>query len=182
MKGSLDVSQALLGRGITHEIVRLRRPVLSADELPEAMGIEAAQCVAVRLYTADQRTLLAVLMRAGEVPDPEHLAIATASAELRPAPAGLVNQATEFAAALVCPLLLPAHIPVLCDAAVGLVEVVYTATGEAGTALGIPTLELLRQTNARVTDLRGPVPTPYLVDVPPHHEFELLGAYPADRH
>ncbi len=60
---------------------------------------------------------------------------------VRPAHPDLVNAATEYAANLVCPLLLPDTMPLLVDHRLvdGLNsdDVVYTATGEASTALGI---------------------------------------------
>ncbi|MDQ1704625.1 MAG: Cys-tRNA(Pro)/Cys-tRNA(Cys) deacylase, partial [Frankiaceae bacterium] len=46
MKDALDVHRSLLAREVPHEVVRLPRLVLSADEIPEAMGLPRDRCVA----------------------------------------------------------------------------------------------------------------------------------------
>jgi prolyl-tRNA editing enzyme YbaK/EbsC (Cys-tRNA(Pro) deacylase) len=155
VKGALDIHRELLDRGVAHEIVRLSRPVLSADELPDALGLPAERCVCTRMYAVDGEPV-AVLTRAGELPEPGAVLHALAATTLQVAPPDLVNQWTDYAAALVAPLLLP--VPVLADAAVGLVDVVYTPTGDSGTALGIHTRDLLVLADAQVTDLRSPAP------------------------
>jgi hypothetical protein len=62
---------------------------------------------------------------------------------------------TDFAAPLVSPVLLGDHVDVLADSCVGHEEVVYTATGDTGTVLGIPSRWLLTASRARVTELCG---------------------------
>jgi prolyl-tRNA editing enzyme YbaK/EbsC (Cys-tRNA(Pro) deacylase) len=157
VKSALDIHQELLGRGVAHEIVRLARPVLAADELPDVLELPPERCVVVRPYKADGRLILA-MMRAGDLPEPTALLAAVGAARLQPARPDLVNRVTDYAASLVSPLLLPPQVPLLGDAAVGLSEVVYAPTGDSGTALGIPSRQLLIISGARVTDLRSPVP------------------------
>jgi prolyl-tRNA editing enzyme YbaK/EbsC (Cys-tRNA(Pro) deacylase) len=155
MKDALDVHRTLLAAEVPHEVVRLPRPVSSADEIPEVLGLPASRCVAVRVYQADER-LVAVLMRAGEHPHPGALLTALAATTLRPAPGDLINAATDFAASLVSPVLLPAEIEVLADTCLGHTDVVYAATGDSGTALGIASRRLLTASRARVAELCAP--------------------------
>ena len=155
MKDALDVHRSLLAAEVPHEIVRLPRLVLSADEIPDVLGLPADSCVAVRLYRADDR-LIAVLVRAGDHPHPGAVLNALGARSLRVAPHDLVNEVTDFAAALVSPALLPADVTVLADSCLGHVDVVYAATGDGGTALGIPVRWLLTVSRARVAELCGP--------------------------
>ncbi len=150
--GALDVHRVLLDAGVPHEVVRLRRSVLSADDLPAALGLPAQECVAVRCYVADGRTV-AVLMQAGQVPDPVALLDALGVRSARPATAGEVNAATDCAAGLVSPVGLPADVALLADSALGAADVVYTAAAEGGVALGIHVRDLLVHTGARTTTL-----------------------------
>jgi prolyl-tRNA editing enzyme YbaK/EbsC (Cys-tRNA(Pro) deacylase) len=155
MKDALDVHRFLLAAEVPHEVVRLPRPLLSADEIPDVLGLPNTRCVAVRIYQADDR-LAAVLVRAGEHPHPGAVLTALDAKSLRVAPPDLVNAATDFAAALVSPVTLPAEIDVLADSCLGHADVVYAATGDAGTALGIPTRWLLTVSRARVAELCAP--------------------------
>lgn len=164
MKGALDIHRDLLGKDVPHEIIRLRRPVLDADDLPDALGIDADSCVAVRVYVLDGQ-LIAVGVPAGRLPDPQALLLATGASTLRPATGPEINAATDYSAGLVAPLLLPRTIPFYVDARVGLSDVVYTATGDTGTALGIATAELLVSSGARVADLLIPSLAAIAVDL-----------------
>jgi Cys-tRNA(Pro)/Cys-tRNA(Cys) deacylase len=152
MKDALDVHRSLLAREIPHEIVRLPRPVVSADEIPDALGLASQRCVAVRMYLADDRPV-AVLVRAGTVPHPAAVLTATRTRTLCSARPEYVNELTDFAAELVSPLLLPAEITVLADACIGHSDVVYAPTGDGGTAVGIASRWLLTSSHAAVTEL-----------------------------
>lgn len=164
MRDALDVHRSLLAREIPHEIVRLPRLVLSADEIPDVLGLPAERCVVVRLYQADDR-LVAVIVRAGQLPHPGEVLAAVGARTLRTARTDLVNQITDFPAPLVCPVLLPDEVTVLADACVGHVDVVYAPTGDGGTVLGIASRWLLTASRARVTELCEPLsPTVDLAD------------------
>jgi prolyl-tRNA editing enzyme YbaK/EbsC (Cys-tRNA(Pro) deacylase) len=67
-----------------------------------------------------------------------------------------VNAATDFAASLVSPVLLPEDILVLADSCLGQVDVVYAPTGDGGTALGIPTRWLLTASHAATGEMCAP--------------------------
>src|SRR5580765_7744998 len=111
MKDALDVHRSLLAREVPHEIVRLPRLVLSADEIPDASELPRDRCVAVRLYFADD-TIVATLVRAGELPHPGAVLAALGARTLRSVPPEVVNTVTDFAASLVSPVLLPDDVPV----------------------------------------------------------------------
>lgn len=155
MKDALAIHRDLLAKGVPHEIVRLRRIILTADELPDALGLSSNQCVAVRMYEADHR-LVAVCVPAGTTPAPSALLQATGARRIGAAPVDRVNAETEFAGGLVAPLLLPDAVTVLADASVAGRDVLYTPTGESGTALGIHARDLLDASGARVTSLLRP--------------------------
>ena len=161
--------QELLADDVRHEIVRLRSLVASADDLPRVMDLSDG-CAAVRCYVptggppadppAARPTMVAVLVRAGTTPDPRAVMRALHSLPggsraggLRPATPGEVNVATDYAAGLVCPVGLPADVPLLVDEALATRLVLYTAAGEGGVALGIRTRDLLRATGALVAPL-----------------------------
>src|SRR3954471_22889975 len=162
MKDALAIHRELLARGVPHEIVRLRRIILSADELPDALGLPAGQCIAVRLYEAD-KDLVAVCVPAGAAPAPSPFLPARGARRIGIAPVDRINAETDFAGGLVAPLLLPDDVQVFADASLPAREVLYTPTGESGTALGIHSRDLLTVSGARV----APLLTPAVVDLEP---------------
>jgi prolyl-tRNA editing enzyme YbaK/EbsC (Cys-tRNA(Pro) deacylase) len=151
MKGALDLHRDLLARDVPHEIVRLPRIMLAAAELPEILGLPPSSCLATRLYEVDDR-LVAVMTTVDTHPHPQAILAAADGRTLRPASVERVNSVTEFVFGLVPPLPLPAEVPLFADARCGLPEVVYTPTGEAGTALGIRAVDLLRVAGALMGD------------------------------
>jgi prolyl-tRNA editing enzyme YbaK/EbsC (Cys-tRNA(Pro) deacylase) len=151
MKDALSIHRLLLERQTTHEIVRLRRPITSADELPEVLDLPAKRCFCTRLYVHQGSELLtAVIVTAGCHPPTSAVASALGVHAVCPAPADLINRATDYAADLVAPLMLPEDITMLVDQrAASVDDIVYTATGEACTALGIHTLDLFELCDAK---------------------------------
>lgn len=152
MKDALDVHQSLLAREVPHEVIRLPRLVLSADEIPDALDLPADHCVVVRIYHADDSPV-AVIVRAGETPHPGAVLAALGARTLRLTRPDEVNRLTDFAAPLVSPVLLPSSIRVIADACVGHVDVVYAPTGDSGTVLGISSRWLLTASRAAVAEL-----------------------------
>jgi prolyl-tRNA editing enzyme YbaK/EbsC (Cys-tRNA(Pro) deacylase) len=164
MKDALAIHRMLLERETLHEIVRLPSPIASADDLPKA-GLPAGHCLATRIYTVTNRTslttrghrLAAVIVLAGATVGIEPVRRALRARAVRPAAADQINSVTEFAAELVCPLLLPDSMTVLIDRWVidrlRDDDVVYTATGESWTALGIRAADLYAASGARPVDL-----------------------------
>ena len=160
VRGALDVHRELLARDVAHEVVRLSGMVTTADELPQALGVEATSCLAVRCYSTD-RGFVAVLVHAGVVPEPSAVLIALGAHTLRPATADEVNAATDYAAGLVSPLCLPSEVALLADAALQGTQVLYCPIGEGAVALGIRTRDLLEVTGAQVAALSSqPLPHP----------------------
>lgn len=162
MKDALTIHRALLEWEAVHEIVRLPIALAHADELPKALGLPADRCLVTRVYSCDgvhggRRFLTAVIVPAGELPPLEAVRRTVGARDVRPAHADVVNAVTEYAAGLVCPLLLPDDMPVLIDQrvmdALPADDVVYTATGEASTALGIRGRTLYALSHAKPADL-----------------------------
>jgi prolyl-tRNA editing enzyme YbaK/EbsC (Cys-tRNA(Pro) deacylase) len=144
MKDALSLHHLLLERQTVHEIVRLPRGISSADELPEVLGLPPGRCLCTRLYARPEECLLAAaIVPAGTWPAQEIVAESLNVATVALAGDDLVNEATGYAADLVAPLMLPEEVTMLVDQSVsGTDEIVYTATGEACTALGIRTWDL----------------------------------------
>lgn len=155
MKGSLDVHRALLERDIPHEVLRLRHLISHADDLPDVLGVDADQCVHVRVFVG-AGTRAAVATEAGRPPLISVLREMLDEPTLRAATAAETNEATEYAAGLVSPLLLPPELPLYVDARLGTGQLLYTPTGDTGNALAIPTRDLLMLTAARVAVLSQP--------------------------
>jgi prolyl-tRNA editing enzyme YbaK/EbsC (Cys-tRNA(Pro) deacylase) len=164
MKGPLNIHQHLLAHDVDHEIVRLRRTAPGARTLAEALGLPPSRCVAVHPFhavTADGDVLALLLSPADTAVDE---AVASGSiAEVmrprlgmrvpfRPAGASLVSRHTDYLAGHVCPLLLPSDVAVFVTQSLAelATEVVYMASGDAGTALALRTLDLVVLSRATV--------------------------------
>ena len=138
-----------------HEIVHLRRRIDDAVELPDALDVPESACLAVRLYDSDAG-LLAVVVPARTVPATTAVARAARTFGVRPADPARVCAVTEYHPTLVPPLGLPAGVRAVAEASLRDEEVVYTATGDGGTALKIRADDLLAVTGASLARLVEP--------------------------
>ena len=159
MNDALTLHRMLLENGIRHEIVQLPRMIASADQLPGVLALPAERCLAVRLYGVDGE-YAAVIVRAGDVPPLPLVCAVTGGRSVHPASGDTVSSVTGYAAGLVAPLALPAGLRVYADDALpgpfgDDAGVVYTATGETGTALGIGLPDVLALCTAKPAALRG---------------------------
>jgi Cys-tRNA(Pro)/Cys-tRNA(Cys) deacylase len=179
MLGPLDIHQYLLAHDIHHEIVRLPRPASSAEHLAEVLGVPPRFCLAIQPFhamTPDGDVLVLLLSPAeaaldldsvAVVPDRGQLTRALGdllretlgpTAALTTAGADLVSSHTDYLAGHLAPLLLPADVIVV--ATQSLVDlaasIIYTPTGDGGTALGIAALDLLALTRARLLPEAAP--------------------------
>src|SRR5690606_22756949 len=151
MKDALTIHRALLEWEAVHEIVRLPFALAHADELPRALGLPPERCLVTRVHSCDdhrggRRFLAAVIVAAGGRPSADAVRRAVGARSVRPARADLGNAATEYAA-------LPDD------------DVVYTATGEASTALGIRSRTLCALSHAKPARLTS-TPRTSLVATP----------------
>ena len=146
MNNVLTVHCTLLENGIRHEIVQLPQTITSADQLPAALALPPRRCLAVRVYEVDDR-YVAIIVPADTVPPAQVIREITGGRQARVAGEAEISVATGYAAGLVAPLALPEEMPLYVDQALADIAddgaVVYTATGEPGTALGIRLLDLL---------------------------------------
>jgi prolyl-tRNA editing enzyme YbaK/EbsC (Cys-tRNA(Pro) deacylase) len=159
MIDALTLHRLLVESGTQHEIVHLARAISSADQLPEVLRLPPTRCLAVRMYDACG-VLTAVIVHAGRLPSDGALREVTGSRQVLPVCDDRVNAATGYAAELVAPLALPDSIEVYADEDVvcGIDRdvVVYTATGESRTALGIRLLDLFTLLDAKPAALTRP--------------------------
>lgn len=155
LRGPLDLSRGLLEADVQHEIVRLRRRIDDALELPEVLDVPAHACLVVRLYDTD-RGLLAALLPIGRLPATTALARAVAARSLRLLDPARVSAVTDYHPALVAPIGLPADVLVVAEETLASEPVVFTATGDGSTALKIRSHDLLELTGAALAALVEP--------------------------
>jgi Cys-tRNA(Pro)/Cys-tRNA(Cys) deacylase len=170
MLGPLDIHQYLLEHDVHHEIVRLPRPAANAEHLAEVLGVTPRRCLAIYPFhalTPAGDILVLVLAPADEVSAATALVPALSellrdrlgpNAELTIAGAALVSRRTDYVAGHLAPLLLPDDVIVVSTR--GIVElatsIIYTATGDGGTALGIGATDLLNLSRAIVLPSDAP--------------------------
>jgi Cys-tRNA(Pro)/Cys-tRNA(Cys) deacylase len=164
MLGPLDIHQYLLQHDVHHEIVRLPRPAANAEHLAEVLGITPRRCLAIHPFhalTANGDVLVLVLAPADGVTAAEELIAVLGellrdhlgpAVELTVAGADLISSHTDYLAGHLAPLLLPPDVVVVATS--GVVDlatsIIYTATGDGGTALGIGATDLLSLSHAIV--------------------------------
>ncbi len=157
MKDALAIHRWLLAHQVHHEIVRLPRAMTCAEELPELLAASPATCVGVTVFevtTRIGREPVAVVTSVDSPPRPGVVGGLLGARRVRPASAFTVNSATDYAAGLVCPLLLPDKLTVLVDERLaGGTELVHTPTGERRTALLIRADHLLTLVSGKTIDL-----------------------------
>lgn len=152
MINALTLHRMLLESGIRHEIVQLPRRITSADQLPAALALPSRSCLAVRVYEVDDGHA-AIIVRPDLVPSAQEIREITGGQRARAASETQISAVTGYAAGLVAPLALPDGLSLYVDQAVADDAdddtVVYTSTGESGTALGIGLLDLLDRCAAK---------------------------------
>jgi prolyl-tRNA editing enzyme YbaK/EbsC (Cys-tRNA(Pro) deacylase) len=152
MNNVLTVHRVLLENGVRHEIVQLPQTITSADQLPAVLALPPERCLVVRVYQVDDRHA-AVIVPPDLVPPAGMVREVTGGRSVRAAGEAEISSVTGYAAGLVAPVALPDELPVYVDQAVADQAehgaVVYTATGESGTALGIGLLDLLAGSAAK---------------------------------
>ncbi|GAA2375541.1 YbaK/EbsC family protein [Nonomuraea africana] len=157
MKDALAIHRWLLAHQVHHEIVRLPRPMTCAEELPSTISVAPERCVAVTVFETRGRLgreVVAVVSTVAHPPTPGQVGRLLGVRSVRPAPAFVINAATDYAAGLVSPLLLPHELPLLVDDRIpndG--GPLFTPTGERRTALRLHSLDLLRLLPSRPIEL-----------------------------
>ncbi|MFI9552191.1 YbaK/EbsC family protein [Nonomuraea endophytica] len=162
MKDALAIHRWLLAHQVHHEIVRLPRPMTCADELPETISAAPSRCVVVTVFEAVTRLgreAVAVVSTVAAPPRPGVVGGLLGARKVHLAPAFVVNEVTDYAAGLVCPLLLPPALAVLIDDRIKPDhQSVFLATGERHTALTLRAYDLLSLMSGKSMDLRAPRP------------------------
>ncbi|MBO3750278.1 hypothetical protein J5X84_29710 [Streptosporangiaceae bacterium NEAU-GS5] len=163
MKDALAIHRWLLAHQIHHEIVRLPRALTCSDDLPAVLGVDARDCIGVTLFevtTRAGREPVAVVGSVGAAPSLVTVGATVGATRVRPASSYVVNSVTDYAAGLVCPLLLPDGLTVLIDQraldAFGQDDIVHTPTGERRTALRLRAFHLFTLMSGKAVDLSPP--------------------------
>ena len=161
MLGPLNVHQYLVEHDVAHEIVRLPRPAVGAENLAEVLGLSPRRCLAVHpfhAWTASADVLVLLLASADlathTLPALQQLIADRLGddATLEVAGAELVSRHTDYLAGHVTPLMLPDDVIVVATPEVAdlAMSIIYTATGDGGTALGISAADLIELSHAHV--------------------------------
>jgi prolyl-tRNA editing enzyme YbaK/EbsC (Cys-tRNA(Pro) deacylase) len=165
MKDALAIHRWLLAHQIHHEIVRLPRTLTCSDDLPDVLGVPPETCVGVTVFEVTTRgdtEPVAVVSAIASPPRPALVGSLLGAREVRPASAFVVNSVTDYAAGLVCPLLLPDDLTVIIDqhlmSGLGPDDDVHTATGERRTAVRLRAIHLFNLIAGKPLDLSVPVP------------------------
>jgi prolyl-tRNA editing enzyme YbaK/EbsC (Cys-tRNA(Pro) deacylase) len=167
MKDALAIHRWLLAHQIHHEILRLPRSLSDAEDLPDVLDVSPESCVCVTVFEASYPFGSEPVAVIGSVASHTRSAVVGAiigARRMRPASAFMINSATDYAAGLVCPLLLPEELTVLIDQ--GLIDSlkgddsVYTPTGERCTALLLRANDLFALASGKAMELqvRGRLP------------------------
>jgi Cys-tRNA(Pro)/Cys-tRNA(Cys) deacylase len=172
MKDALAIHRWLLAHQVHHEIVRLPRPITCADELPGTISASPGRCVTVTVFEVAPRIgrefVVAVVHSLAAPPQPAAVGGLLGVRRVRVAPPHLVNGATDYAAGLVGPLLLPKELPLFIDDRLRPdTEPVYSATGERHAVLAMRSLDLLTLLSGKTVDLRVARPRGSLEAVAP---------------
>ncbi|MEO3892090.1 YbaK/EbsC family protein [Nonomuraea sp. B5E05] len=160
MKDALAIHRWLLAHQVHHEIVRLPRPMTSAEELPKTVSAAPERCLMVTVFDVATRVgrevVIGVTSPVALPPRPGAVGGLLAARQVRYAPAHVVNAATDYADGLVCPLLLPESLPVFIDDRLRVDEgPVFMPIGERHTALCLRAVDLLTLLPGKLADLRG---------------------------
>ncbi|MBT2226359.1 aminoacyl-tRNA deacylase [Nonomuraea sp. NEAU-A123] len=163
MKDALAIHRWLLAHQVHHEIVRLPRPMTCVEELPDAVSAAPERCVAVTVFEVATRigreVVVAVVSAVSDPPQAGAVGGALGVRKVRLAPAFLVNSATDYAAGLVSPFLLPDDLAMVVDDRLRAdADAIFTATGERHTALTMRALDLLKLLRGKTVNLRVPRP------------------------
>ncbi|MCF6468210.1 hypothetical protein FAF44_07320 [Nonomuraea sp. MG754425] len=163
MKDALAIHRRLLAHQIHHEIVRLPRPMTCAEELPEAVRAAPERCLMVTVLEVTtwvgHDVVVAVATPVSSPPRPGAVGGLLRARQVRPARAHVVNATTDYAAGLVCPLLLPESLPMYIDDRLPTDgEPIFTTTGERHTVLSLRALDLLGVLPGKMVNLRGSRP------------------------
>ncbi|MDA0633724.1 hypothetical protein OUY22_09865 [Nonomuraea sp. MCN248] len=163
MKDALAIHRWLLAHQVHHEIVRLPRPITCADELPATISAAPERCVTVTVFEVAPRIgrpfVVAVVHSLAAPPRPGAVGGLLGVRTVRHAPAHLVNEATDYAAGLVGPLLLPEELPVFIDDRLSAdTDPIFSAIGERHAVLTMRALDLLTLLSGKTVDLRAPGP------------------------
>ncbi|MFC5823199.1 aminoacyl-tRNA deacylase [Nonomuraea insulae] len=163
MKDALAIHRWLLAHQVHHEIVRLPRPMTCAEELPETVSAAPERCLMVTVLEVTTRVgrevVIAVTSPVSAPPRQGAVEALLGARQVLPAPAHVVNAATDYADGLVCPLLLPDSVPMFIDDRLFVNdEPIFAPTGERHTALSMRALDLLTVLPGKMVDLRGSRP------------------------
>ena len=151
------VVDAAAAAGLAIEVVRFPEGTRTAEDAARAVGCRVAQIVKTLVFLADGEPVIALLSGADRL-DPERLAAATDTTQVRRADGDEVRAATGFAIGGVPPLGHAQRLKVLIDERLLEESVVWAAAGLPDAVFSIAPGDLERAAGARRARLAVVVP------------------------
>ena len=147
------VQQLLRTAGATGEVVELDTSTHTSAEAAAALGVDVAQIAKSLVFRTTEGGVLVVASGADRV-DRARLGELLGTTVSR-ADAATVLELTGYEVGGVCPVGLPADLPVVVERALSKYDVVWAAGGTASTVFPTTYAELLRITGGREGDVRA---------------------------
>jgi Cys-tRNA(Pro) deacylase len=146
----------LAEHGVNHDIVAPGVPMPTVPAAADAIGVAVEQILKTLLFEdREGGFVVAIACGIGRV-DRARLAVAAGAAKLRVADAPAVLRVTGYPAGGVAPLALPDHLPVIVDAAVVELPVVWGGAGREELLLRVAPADIVRLNNATVAEIVAP--------------------------
>jgi prolyl-tRNA editing enzyme YbaK/EbsC (Cys-tRNA(Pro) deacylase) len=147
-----DVRDALIARGVEHEIIHLPSSSRTARLAAEALGVPVSSVVKSLVFMTDERPVLALVDGEATV-DTDALTRELGADEVTLARGREVRELTGYKPGAVPPVGLATGLPVVADPAVFSPDVVYCGGGTTQAMLRIGTADLRGLLDARVAPI-----------------------------
>src|SRR6266540_4155936 len=152
LRSSIDVRNRLLADDVPHELSALPGTLRDLAAAPDVLGLPAV-AVGQPTVFADARGAVVVLAPAGVEVDETGVAVLLGRDELAPVAPDQAPGLTGYLLQFVPPVALECPAIVLVDEQLAGEDVVYTAAGEPGVILKVRGSDLVKATNAVVTQV-----------------------------
>jgi prolyl-tRNA editing enzyme YbaK/EbsC (Cys-tRNA(Pro) deacylase) len=156
VRGTVEVHQHLVERGIRHEFYRLERPLRRIDEAAALLGLPPSQVAAVELFEAAAALPIVAVVPADGCASADAVASAAGARRVWPAPAARVTELTGYLPGWLPPIGHERAVRVVLDPALLSAEVVYAPGGDPGVMLVMRSTDLARATSATMVPLATP--------------------------
>ena len=153
MRGTVEVHQYLVERGIRHEFYRLERPLRRIDEAAAVLGLPPSHVAAVELFEAAGTLPIVAVVPAVTCASADAVAAAAGARRVWPAKTSRVTELTGFFPGWLPPIGHERAVRIVVDEALLAVEVLYAPGGDPGVMLVLRSSDLVRAAAATTASL-----------------------------